>query len=198
MKIFATAIILLAFTTTISAMQISSLPNDYYEKEATEILSHFDLKNPKFYSPLTLFLTQRIAMAGKAISITDTTIAIVYEDLLQREAAYANSKIISSFITGYVKNGGNGQFMLYFASIVEKNVLHVLMESVGYYYNEEIEPFELTLNLQKTSKEKFIAIIKDNYSSEQLLILSVLESKKFASIIQQTLIKLTTSSQAAL
>lgn len=192
MKNFLTTILQFCMFTTTLAMQTVTLPGDLYTREAEQLLSKFNLEDPHFTNPVMFYLTQRVAMAGRAISITDRCATIEREDLLQREAAYVNHDIISAFMAGYVKHPGNGMFMLDFANIVENNVLHILMQTTKYYCGEELDQSEACMNLKLTNKDDFAAIINTKFSHEQLLILSVLESKKFAAIVQQKIMNVAT------
>lgn len=164
-------------------IQVSTPPPQFYHDQATKLLNKFDFSNAPLREASAFFLAQRIHQIGKAITVNENRIQICNDRLFALEVQYLNTDLIQSMLRRYKsKKTDNGAFMLYFAQLVELNVLCALRDTIGFYFGNNLEEFEKNLNLKQITIEEFNTKIKALYSDEELSILSVLESRKFAAV----------------
>lgn len=170
------------------SMQVTTLPINFYNKQASKLVNKFDFSNEKLKKPTVFFLAQRVHQGGKAIEIQKNEVKIIDNAFFSLEVQYLNVDLIGSMLKRYASvENCNGLFMLEFAKAVESNVLHALRDTIGFYFGNDLDAFEQGLGLQKVTIEEFNVKIKQVYSPEELMILSVLEGRKFASIVLELL-----------
>ena len=189
-------------------VNINSLSVSFYNQQADKFISQYDLKDTKLKNQIINYLKERFNCCKQAIDIKNGKVSVLDERLFAREVAYINPEVISAAMTEKLKQekevmkfqkpqekkvseeklrGGclGAFFMLDFARFVEANVLRTLQIEVKCYCKNqcELEDLKKELDLKLVTIEAFNEILNKNYSDNELRVLNVLESWKFANIV---------------